>query len=96
MFPTLTHTVVTDAAVRSTRGSEDLAGVTVLQLDDLVVNLHILDAGRRSLSGQDVPIGCFCKRWVETINLETSNRSTCTATEGALTGLKGISGSMTQ
>lgn len=58
----LTHTVITDAAMGSTRGSEDLAGVAVLQLDYLIVNLHILDARGRPLPGQDVPIGRFCNK----------------------------------
>lgn len=57
----LTHTVVTDTTMGSTRRTEDLAGVAVLQLDNLVVDLHIPDAGRRALSSRYTAIGCLCK-----------------------------------
>lgn len=57
----LTHTVVTDATVGSTRRAEDLAGVAVLQLHNLVVYLHVPDAGRRALSSRHIAIGCLCK-----------------------------------
>lgn len=57
----LTDTVVTDAAVRSARRPEDLAGVAVLQLDDLVVDLDVADSGRGPLSSRDVDIGGLCK-----------------------------------
>ncbi len=56
----LTDAVVTDAAVRRSRWSEDLAGVAVLELDDLVVDLHIADSRWGSLPRRDVPIGCLC------------------------------------
>lgn len=57
----LTDTVVTDAAVRSARRPEDFAGVAVLQLDDLVVDLDVADSGRRPLSSRDVHVGGLCK-----------------------------------
>lgn len=56
----LTDTVVTDAAVRCSRWSEDLAGVAVLQLDDLIVDLNVADPRRGSLACGDVPIGSLC------------------------------------
>lgn len=56
----LTDTVVTDAAVRCSRWSEDLAGVAVLKLDDLVVDLHISDSRWRSLPCRDVTVSSLC------------------------------------
>lgn len=56
----LTDAVVTDAAVRRSRWSEDLAGVAVLELDDLVVDLHVADSRWGSLPCGDVPIGGLC------------------------------------
>lgn len=56
----LTDTVVTDAAVRCSGRSEDLTGVAVLELDNLVVNLNVTDSRRRSLPCGDVPIGSLC------------------------------------
>lgn len=49
--------VVTDAAVRCSRRSEDLAGVAVLQFDDLVVDLDVADPRWGSLPCGDIPIG---------------------------------------
>lgn len=57
----LTDTVVTDAAVRSARRPEDFAGVAVLQLDDLVVDLDVADSGRGPLARRDVHVGGLCK-----------------------------------
>lgn len=56
----LTNTVVADAAVRCSRWSEDLAGVAVLELDDLVVDLNVADSRWGSLPCRDVPIGSLC------------------------------------
>lgn len=58
----LTDAVVADAAVRRPWRPEDLAGVAVLQLDDLVVDLHIADPRRRPLACGHVPIGCLCRK----------------------------------
>lgn len=52
----LTDAVVTDAAVGCSRWSEDLAGVAVLELDDLVVDLNIADSRWGSLPCGDVTI----------------------------------------
>lgn len=57
-----TNAVVTDAAVGRSWRPEDLARVTVLELDDLVVDLDVTDSRWRSLSSRDVPIGSFCKK----------------------------------
>lgn len=57
----LTNTVVTDAAVGRTRGAEDLAGVAVLQLDNLVVDLNVADSRRGSLASGDIHVGSLCK-----------------------------------
>lgn len=43
------NTVVTDAAVRCSRRPEDLAGVAIFELDDLVVDLDVADSRWRSL-----------------------------------------------
>lgn len=56
----LTDAVVTDAAVRRSGWSEDFAGVAILELDDLVVDLNVADPRWRPLSGWDVPIGGLC------------------------------------
>lgn len=56
----LTDAVVTDAAVRRSRWSEDLAGVAVLELDDLVVDLNVTDSRWGSLPCGDVPICSLC------------------------------------
>ena len=58
----LTDAVVTDAAVGGTRGPEDLAGVAVLQLHDLVVDLDVTDAWRGPLARRDIPICCLCSK----------------------------------
>lgn len=60
MYTKLTHTVVTDATVGSTRRTEDLAGVAVFQFDNLVVDLHVSDTRRRALSSRYIAIGCLC------------------------------------
>lgn len=57
----LTDTVVADAAVRRPWRAEDFAGVAVLQLDDLVVDLHVADPRRRPLACGHVPVGCLCR-----------------------------------
>lgn len=57
----LTDTVVTDTAVGRARGAEDFAGVAVLQLDDLVVDLNVADSRRGSLASGDVHVGSLCK-----------------------------------
>lgn len=46
----LTHAVVADAAVRGAGRAEDLAGVAVLELHDLVVDLEVFNARRRALA----------------------------------------------
>lgn len=56
----LTDAVVTDAAVRRSWRTEDFAGVAVLQLDDLVVDLHVPDPRGGALARGHVPIGCLC------------------------------------
>lgn len=58
----LTDAVVADAAVRRPRRAEDFAGVAVLQLDDLVVDLHVADPRRRPLARRHVPIGRLCRK----------------------------------
>lgn len=58
----LTDAVVADAAVRRPRRPEDFAGVAVLQLDDLVVDLHVADPRRRPLARRHVPVGRLCRR----------------------------------
>lgn len=57
----LTNAVVTDAAMGRARGAEDFAGVAVLQLDDLVVDLNVADSRRGSLASGDVHVGSLCK-----------------------------------
>lgn len=56
----LTNAVVTDAAVRRSRWSEDFAGVAVLELDDLVIDLNVAYSRRGSLPCWDIPIGGLC------------------------------------
>lgn len=46
--------------MRCSRRSEDLAGVAVLELDDLVVDLNVADSRRGSLPCGDVPVGSLC------------------------------------
>lgn len=46
----LTHTVVTEAAVGGTWRSEDLAGEAILQLDCLAIDDHLLGPGRRPVA----------------------------------------------
>lgn len=50
----LTHTVVTEAAVGGSGRPEDLAGETILQLDRLAVDDHLLGPGRRPVAGAAV------------------------------------------
>lgn len=57
----LTNAVVADAAVRGSRGSEDLAGVAVLEFDNLVVDLYVADSRRGSLTWWNVSIGRLCR-----------------------------------
>lgn len=59
--PLLTHTVVTDAAVRGTWWTEDLACVAVFQLHYLVIDLKVLNAWGWPLAWRHSPIGCLCK-----------------------------------
>lgn len=61
MSKVLTNTVVADAAVGRARRAEDFAGVAVLQLDDLVVDLNVADSRRRSLASGDVHVGSLWK-----------------------------------
>ena len=53
--------------MRCSRWSEDLAGVAVLELDDLVVDLNVADSRWGSLTCGDVPVGRLCgnkrKHW---------------------------------
>lgn len=56
----LTDTIVADATVRCSRGSEDFAGVAVLEFDDLVVDLNIANSRWRPLARWDVYIGSLC------------------------------------
>lgn len=46
----LTHTIVTEAAVGGTWWSEDLAGEAVLQFDCLAVDDHLLGPGWRPVA----------------------------------------------
>lgn len=46
--------------MRCSRWSEDLAGVAVLELHDLVVDLDVADSRWRSLTCGDVPVGRLC------------------------------------
>ena len=62
LFLFLTHTVVTDAAVRGSGGPEDLAGVTILELDNLVVDLDVTDPRWGALARRDVSLGCLWGR----------------------------------
>ena len=50
----LTHTVVTEAAVRGPRRPEDLAGEAVLELHRLPVDHHLPGPGRRPVAGAAV------------------------------------------
>lgn len=50
MKVSLTHTVVTEAAVGGTWRSEDLAGEAILQLDRLAIDDHLLGPGRRPVA----------------------------------------------
>ena len=58
----LTDAVVTDTAVGGARRPEDLAGVAVLELHNLVVDLNVPDARRGPLARGDVPIGGLCSK----------------------------------
>lgn len=58
----LTHTVVTEAAVGGTWRSEDLAGEAILQLDCLAVDDHLLCPGGRPVAGAAVS-HIFGKEW---------------------------------
>lgn len=55
-----TDAVVTDAAVRRPRRPEDLAGVAVFKLHDLVVDLDVPDSRRGSLTRWDVSVSSLC------------------------------------
>lgn len=68
----LTHTVVTDAAMRGPGRPEDLACITVFQLHNLVVYLEILDTRGWSLALGYCTIGSFC-RSVKTVNTTASH-----------------------
>lgn len=58
-LPLLTHTVITNAAVRGTGRTEDLASVAVLQLHYLVIYLEILNARWGPLAWWHSSIGCL-------------------------------------
>lgn len=51
MWPQLTHTVVTQAAVGGARRPEHLAGEAVLELHHLLVDEDLLGARRRPIAG---------------------------------------------
>lgn len=53
----LTHTVVTDTAVRGTGRTEDLTCVAILQLHYLVVDLEVFNPRGRALTLWHGPIG---------------------------------------
>lgn len=55
--------------MRRSRWSEDLAGVAVLELDDLVVDLHVANPRRGPLTRRDVPIGRLCRNSRQTPGL---------------------------
>lgn len=58
-LPLLTHTVITNAAVRGTGWTEDLACVAVLQLHYLVIDLEVLNTWRWPLAWWHCSIGCL-------------------------------------
>lgn len=74
----LTDAVVADAAVRRSRRPEDFAGVAVLQLDDLVVDLYVADPRRRPLARRHVPVGRLCRKQA---GLAGSNAPRCLVLE---------------
>lgn len=55
--------------MRRSGWSEDLAGVAVLELDDLAVDLHVANPRRRALTSRHVPIGCLCRNSRQTAGL---------------------------
>ena len=77
----LTHTVVTDAAMRGPGRPEDLACITVLQFHNLVVYLEILDTRGWSLALGHRTIGSFC-RSVKKVN--TTSPRAVTIIKGSL------------